>query len=167
MADKKQNNEIVEEKYPTFANAIKDIKTVDELDKSLVVFLRQKEDLTIQKARDPELIKLKAKKAELSKPYTQTIGALKKMQGCIYMFGNKFEAELKAEFEKNLVAYARQLSAIKREKAADNDLNILTEAITDINEDYNPTIKQLELKCEYIAWFIKERFDVDEPKVEI
>ena len=89
------------------------------------------------------------------------------MQGCIYMFGNKFEAELKAEFEKNLVAYARQLSAIKREKAADNDLNILTEAITDINEDYNPTIKQLELKCEYIAWFIKERFDVDEPKVEI
>jgi hypothetical protein len=164
---KKTIDEIVEEKYPTFTNMIKEMRSIEELNKSLVIYLRQKQDLVIQKARDEELIGLKARKVEVSKPYNQTIGALKKMMDCIYKFGHKFEADLKLEFEKNLVGYARQLSAIKREKDADATLNALTEAIKDINEDFDPTIKTLELKCEYISWFLKERFESDGPKVEI
>ena len=160
-------DEIVEEKHPTFANAIKEIKNKEELDKTLVIYLRQKEDLVIQKARDEELIALAAKKAELSKPYNQTINALKKMMNCIYKFGHKFEAELKSEFEKNLLLYAKQLAAVKAEKDADASLKAVSDAISDINEDYNPTIKTLELKCEYISWYLKERFGDNTPKVEI
>jgi hypothetical protein len=164
---KKTIDEIVEEKHSTFANAMKEIKNKEELDKALVIYLRQKEDLVIQKARDEELIALTAKKAELSKPYNQTINALKKMMSCIYKFGHRFEAELKSEFEKNLVAYAKQLAQIKAEKEADSSLKAVSEAISDINEDYNPTIKTLEQKCEYISWLLKERFGEDAPKVEI
>jgi len=164
---KKTIDEIVEDKLPTFANATKEIKTVDELNKTLVTYLRQKEQVIIAKARDEELIKLSKKKAELSKPYNQTISALKKMSECIYKFGHKFENSLKEEFEKNLVGYARQLSNIKAEKDADEQLNALTEYIKEINDDYNPTIKTLEMKCEYISWLLKERFGADGPKVEI
>ena len=35
---KKTIDEIVEEKLPTFANGIKEIKTAEELEKSLVVY---------------------------------------------------------------------------------------------------------------------------------
>jgi len=164
---KKTIDEIVEEKHPTFANAIKEIKNKEELDKALVIYLRQKQDLIVQKARDKELIALMAKKAELAKPYNQTINALKKMMDCIYKFGHKFEAELKSEFEKNLVAYAKQLAQIKAEKETDKSLKAVSEAIADINEDYNPTIKTLEQKCEYVSWYLKERFDDNAPKVEI
>jgi hypothetical protein len=164
---KKTIDEIVEEKHPTFANAIKEIKNKEELDKALIIYLRQKQDLIVQKARDEELIALTAKKAELAKPYNQTINALKKMMDCIYKFGHKFEAELKSEFEKNLVAYAKQLAQIKAEKDADKSLKAVSEAIADINEDYNPTIRILEQKCEYVSWYLKERFDDNAPKVEI
>lgn len=163
---KKTIDEVVEEKHPTFANAMKDMKTKDELEKSLVVYLRQKEELIIQKARDEELIGLKERKAELSKPYNQTITALKQMQNCIYKFGHKFQEELKKEFEKNLVGYARQLADVKRQKDADENLRMVSDAIADINEDYNPTIKTLELKCEYVSWLLKERFDSEAPAVE-
>ena len=162
---KKTIDEIVEEKLPTFANMIKEMRTVEELNGSLVIYLRQKQDLIIQKSRDEELIALKAKKTELAKPYNQTISALKKMMDCIYKFWHKFEADLKLEFEKNLVGYARQLSAIKREKDEDKTLQAISEGIKDINEDFDPTIKTLEQKCEYISWFLKERFDADGPKV--
>jgi len=164
---KKTIDEIVEEKHPTFANAMKEIRNKEELDKALVIYLRQKQDLIVQKARDEELIALAAKKAELSKPYNQTINALKKMMDCIYKFGHKFEDELKSEFEKNLVAYAKQLAQIKAEKESDETLKAVSEAISDINEDYNPTIKTLEQKCEYISWLMKQRFYEDAPKVEI
>lgn len=164
---KKTIADIVEEKLATFANMMKDIKTTDELNKTLIVYLRQKEEVIIAKARDEELNKLKEKKAELSKPYNQTIGALKKMSECIYKFGHKFEEGLKIEFEKNLVAYARQLSGVKAEKDADEELNALSDAIKEINEDYNPTIKTLEMKCEYISYLLKERFGSESPKVEI
>lgn len=163
---KKTIDEIVEDKHPTFANMMKEIRTKDELDKSLIIYLRQKEDLVVQKARDEELIALKEKKAELSKPYNQTIGALKKMMNCIYKFGHKFEDSLKEEFDKNLVNYAKQLAKVKAEKDADKTLLAVTEAIAEINEDYNPTIKTLEQKCEYISWLLKERFDEDIAKVE-
>ncbi len=164
---KKSIDEIVEDKHPTFANMMKEIGSAAELDKNLIIYLKQKEGLTMQKARDEELLNLKERKAELSKPYNQTIGALKKMMSCIYTFGHKFENEIKEEFEKNLVAYARQLAAVKREKDNDAKLKAISEAISDINGDYDPTINLLGLKCDYIAWLIKERFDVDEPKVEI
>jgi len=164
---KKTIDEIVEEKLPTFANMIKDIKSKEELEKNLVVYLRQKEDLIIQKARDEELLELKEKKAELSKPYNQTISALKKMTNCIYKFGHKFEDNLREEFERNLVGYARQLSTVKMQKDEDSKLNAVNEAIKDINEDYNPTIKTLEQKCEYISYMLKERFSAEEPVVEI
>lgn len=164
---KKTIDEIVEEKLPTFANMMKDIKSTEELNKTLVVYLRQKEQLIITKARDEDLIRLKEKKAERSKPYNQTISALKKMSECIYKFGHKFEEELKDEFEKNLVAYARQLSSVKAEKDADEELNALTEAIKEINDDYNPAIKTLELKCEYISFLLSVRFGADKPQVEI
>lgn len=160
----KSIDEIVESKHPTFANIIKDMKSVDELNKNLIVYLRQKEDLVIKKARDPELNKLKVKKAELAKPYNQTITALNKMTNCIYKFGHKFEAELKTEFEKNLVLYAKQLSHVKYQKDNDRELVAVGSLISDINEDYNPTIKLLELKAGYITWYIKVRFGTDEVK---
>jgi hypothetical protein len=161
---KKSIKDIIEEKHPTFANMIKDVKSKEELDKNFIIYLRQKEDLIIQKARDEELVKLKAKKAELSKPYNQTISALKKMTNCIYKFGHKFEAEMREQFEKDLIEYAKQLSYIKMKKEEDRELQLVSEAITDINGDYDPTIKLLELKCEYISLFGKERFGLDEPK---
>lgn len=163
---KKTINEIVEEKNPTFANAMKEIRTKKELEEALVIYLRQKEDLIIQKSRDEELTALNLKKSELSKPYNQTINALKKMMSCIYKFGYKFEAELKAEFEKNLVAYAKQLAQVKAEKESDETLKAISEAISDINEDYNPTIKALEQKCEYISWLMKQKFEEESFKVD-
>jgi len=164
---KKTIDEIVEEKMPTFANMIKDMKTKDELEKSLVIYLREKEGLIIQKNRDEELVQLKERKAKISKPYNQTISALKNMMECVYKFGHKFEADLKDEFEKNLVAYSRQLSDVKLQKDKDKELNAINEMIKEINEDYDPTIKTLELKSEYVSFMLKERFGVDAPKVEI
>lgn len=166
---KKTIDEIVEEKYPTFANMIKDIKSKDELNKTMAVYLRQKEDLIIKKERDEELVSLKKRKSELSKPYNQTISALKNMMSCIYKFGHKFEAELKIEFEDNLVRYGKQLSKVKAEKDEDPELNTISEAIKQINEDYDPTIKTLEQKCEYVAFILKTRFEDDDTtkKVEI
>lgn len=164
---KKTIDEIVEEKLPTFANMIKDMKSKEELEGSLIIYLREKEGLVIQKARDEELVQLKERKAKLSKPYNQTISALKNMMECIYKFGHKFEADLKQEFEKNLVAYSRQLSDVKRQKDQDSELTAINEMIKEINEDYDPTIKSLEMKCEYVSFILKERFDVDAPKVEI
>lgn len=164
---KKTIDEIVEEKMPTFANMIKDMKNKDELEKTLIIYLREKEALIIQKNRDEELIQLKERKSKISKPYNQTISALKNMMECIYKFGHKFEAGLKDEFEKNLVAYSRQLSDVKLQKDKDKELNAINEMIKEINEDYDPTIKTLELKSEYVSLMLKERFGVDAPKVEI
>ena len=159
---KKNIQDIVEDKLTTFANMMKDIKSKEELVKTLVVYLRQKQDLIIQKSRDEELTKLKERKAELSKPYNQTISALQTMMTCIYKFGHKFENGLKEEFEKDLVQYGKQLSHIKAKKDEDEELNAVADLIKEINEDYDPTIKTLELKCEYIAFLLKTRF-VDEP----
>jgi len=164
---KKSIDEIVEEKLPTFANIIKEMKSTEELEKNLIVYLREKEGLVMQKARDERIIKLSKKKTELSRPYTQTISALKKMTECVYKFGHKFEHELRAEFEKNLIGYARQLSHVKAEKDADETLEAVSDALKDCNDEYNPAIKMLELKCEYISFMLKERFGANEPKVEI
>ena len=164
---KKTIDEIVEEKYTTFANMMKDIKTSEELNKNFVVYLRQKEQTIITKARDEELIRLKAKQAEISKPYTQTLSALKKMSEAIYKFGHKFEDSLKEEFEKSLVGYARQSAFVKAEKEEDEELNAIKETIKEINEDYNPTIQALTLKCDYISFLLRTRFTTDAPKVEI
>lgn len=163
---KKTIDEIVEEKMPTFANMIKDMRNKEELEKTLVIYLREKEGLVILKARDKELVDLKERKARLAKPYNQTISALKNMMECIYKFGHKFESELKEEFEKNLIAYARQLSDVKKQKDEDKELNAINELIKEINEDYDPTIKTLELKSEYVSFILKERFNLDVPKVE-
>lgn len=159
---KKSIEDIVEDKLTTFANMMKDIKSKDELNKTLIVYIRQKQDLIIAKSRDEELMKLKERKAELSKPYNQTINALQTMITCIYKFGHKFESEMKSEFENNLVQYGKQLSYIKVKKAEDTELNAVSELIKEINEDYDPTIKTLELKCEYITHLLKTRFS-DEP----
>ena len=78
---KKTIDEIVEEKLPTFANMIKDMRNKEELEGSLIIYLREKEGLIIQKARDEELVQLKERKAKLSKPYNQTISALKSGKG--------------------------------------------------------------------------------------
>ena len=164
---KKTIDEVVEEKLPTFANMIKDMRIKEELEASLVIYLREKEGLIIQKTRDEELVQLKERKAKISKPYNQTISALKNMMECIYKFGHKFESDLKQEFERNLVAYARQLSDIKRQKDEDKELAAINEMIKEINEDYDPTIKTLEMKCEYVSFVLKERFNIDAPKVEI
>lgn len=165
---KKTIEEKVEEKYSTFANMIKDMSTKKELEDNLIIYLRQKEGLIIQKERDEELNRLKVKKAELAKPYNQTISALKKMMNCIYKFGYKFENDLRVEFEKNLTQYAKQLADIKRSKDEDNELNAVAECIKEINEDYNPAIQALEMKCEYISFHIKNRFELgQETKVEI
>jgi RNA processing factor Prp31 len=164
---KKNIDEIVEEKLPTFANMVKDMKSKEELEGSLIIYLREKEGLIIQKTRDEELVQLKERKTKLSKPYNQTINALKNMMECIYKFGHKFEDGLKQEFEKNLVAYARQLSDVKRQKNEDKELNAIGEMIKEINEDYDPTIKTLEMKCEYVSFVLKERFSVDVPQVEV
>lgn len=164
---KKSIKEKVEEKLTTFANMIKDMRTREELEKSLVIYLREKEGLVMQKERDEELNRLKARKAELSKPYNQTISAIKKMKNCIYKFGYKFEGELKEQFEKNLVEYEKQLASIEMQKEEDRDLNIISEAIKEINEDYNPTIQTLDLKCKYVSLHLKERFGTEEVKVEL
>lgn len=164
---KKSIDEIVEDKHPTFANMIKEIRSVEELKKTLVIYLRQKEDLVIQKNRDEELQQLKERKAELSKPYTQMISALKKMTNCIYKFGHKFEGELKEKFESNLVDYQLQLSAIKRQKDEDSTLKAVTEAISEINSEFNETINLLQLKCDYVSFIMKERFGIEEAKVEV
>lgn len=164
---KKSIEDIVEEKLPTFANMIKDIKTKDELTKTLIVYIRQKEEIMVKIAKDEELIKLRAKQAELAKPYNQTINALKNMINCVYRFGYKFEDKLKEEFESNLVMYARYLSQVKRQKNEDKELTAVAESVKEIMGDYNPTIKTLEQKCEYINYILKTKFDLEEPKVEI
>lgn len=164
---KKSIDEIVEDKYPTFANMIKDIKSAEEMRKALIIYLRQKEDLLVQKSRDEEIENLKTRKAELSKPYNQMINALKKMMNCIYKFGHKFEGELKQKFEANLVDYQIQLSSIKRQKDEDTTLQAVSEAITELNGEYNESINQLQHKCDYVAFMLKERFDVEVDKVEV
>jgi len=161
---KKSIKDIVEDKYSTFANMMKDVRSKEELDKNLIVYLRQKEQLVVTKARDAELIRLKDLRVELSKPYNQTIGALKKMINCIYKFGHKFENDLKEKFEANLVEYQTQLAYIKVRRDEDRELELVGEAIAEINSDFDPTIKQLEQKCEYISFLKKERFEADEPK---
>lgn len=164
---KKSLKEKVEEKLPQFANMIKDMRSKEELEKSLIIYLREKEGLVMAKERDEELNKLKAKKTELSKPYNQTISAIKKMKNCIYKFGYKFEGELREQFEKNLVEYEKQLSSIEFQKQEDRELNSISELITQINEGYNPTIQTLDLKCKYVSLHIKERFGTEEVKVEL
>ena len=52
---KKTIDEIVEEKMPTFANEIKGMRSKEELEGSLIIYLKEKEGLLIQKARDEEL----------------------------------------------------------------------------------------------------------------
>ena len=89
------------------------------------------------------------------------------MIGCIYRFGYKFEDRLKEEFENNLVMYARNLAQVKRQKAEDKELSAVAESVKEIMDDYNPTIKTLEQKCDYINYILKTKFDEDEPKVEI
>lgn len=164
---KKSFKEKVEEKIPHFTNMIKDMRTKEELEKSLIIYLREKEGLVMAKERDEELSKLKAKKAELSKPYNQTISAIKKMKNCIYKFGYKFEGELREQFEKNLVEYERQLASVEMQKEEDKDLNIISETIKEINEEYNPTIQVLDMKCKYTSLYIKEKFGSEEVQVEL
>jgi len=161
---KKTVKEIVEDKYSTFAQMMKEVHSTIELDKNLIIYLRQKEQLIVTKNKDTELIRLKDLKVELSKPYNQTISALKKMINCIYTFGHSFENDLKVKFEDNLIEYQTQLSYLKLKKDEDNELNLVGEAISEINSDYDPTIKQLEQKCEYISWLKKERFGLSETK---
>lgn len=164
---KKSLKEKVEEKHPDFANMIKDMRNRSELEKSLVVYLRQKEGLVIQKERDEELNKLKAKKAELSKPYNQTISAIKKMKNCIYKFGYKFEGDLREQFEKNLVEYEKQLASVEFQKQQDEKINALSDLINQINEDYNPTIQVLDMKCKYVSLYIKEKFGTEDVRLEM
>jgi len=164
---KKSLKEKVEEKLPTFANMVKDMRTKEELEKNLILYLREKEGLVMQKERDIELNKLKNKKAELSKPYNQIISAIKKMKICIYKFGYKFEGELRQEFEKNLVEYERQLAFIESQKEEDRELLAVSEAIKEINEDYNPSIQALDMRCKYISLYLKERFGAEEVEVEL
>jgi hypothetical protein len=165
MANKKI--EEIEEKHPTFTNMIKDMKNKDEVKRTLVIYLREKQGLEIQKARDGDLISFKKQKTELSKPYNETISALENMMKCIYKFGHTFEGELKKEFENNLLSYARQLAEVKEKKEEDEKLKALAEAIKEINQDYDPTIKLLGLKAEYVSYILKTRFEEDAPKVEI
>ena len=65
------------------------------------------------------------------------------------------------------MAYARQLSEVKRQKDEDTELNAINDMIKEINEDYDPTIKSLEMRCEYVSFVLKERFNLDAPKLEI
>ena len=164
---KKSLKEKVEEKHPTFVNMIKDMRTKDELEKSLIIYLREKEGLVMAKERDLELSNLKNRKAELSKPYNQTISAIKKMKHCIYKFGYKFEGELREQFEKNLVEYERQLASVELQKQEDEQLNSISELIKEINEDYNPTIQDLDMKCKYVSLYLKEKFNAEDIKVEL
>jgi uncharacterized protein with gpF-like domain len=159
---KKTIEEIMEDKNPTFVNMVKDMRTKKELEDAMVIYLRQKEDLSIKKERDEGLNALKLKKTELSKPYNQTISALKKMINCIYKFGHSFQDDLRLEFEKNLILYNKQLSYIKGQKDEDSGLNAVTEAIKDINDDYNPSINELGLKADYLAYILKVKFDMGE-----
>lgn len=165
MSNKKIDD--IEEKHPTFTNMIKDIRDKEELKKTLILYLREKQGLEIQKARDEDLISFKKQKAELSKPYNETISALENMIKCIYKFGHTFEGELKKEFENNLLGYARQLAEVKERKEEDEKLKALQEAIKEINQDYDPTIKLLSLKADYVSYILKTRFEEDAPKVEV
>jgi hypothetical protein len=75
---KKSFKEKVEEKIPHFTNMIKDMRTKEELEKSLIIYLREKEGLVMAKERDKELNKLKAKKTELQNHITRLFLLLKK-----------------------------------------------------------------------------------------
>ena len=163
---KEKIKEKVEKKLPYFVSMVKEMRTKKELEDSLIIYLREKEGLNMQKERDDKLKALKDKKAELSKPYNQTISAIKKMKNCIYKFGYKFEGELREEFEKNLMIYEKQLSSIEMQKQENEELKAISELISEINEDYNPTIQDLDLKCKYISIAIRERFEEDTPKVD-
>lgn len=163
---KEKIKEKVEKKLPYFVSMVKEMRTKKELEDSLIIYLREKEGLNMQKERDDKLKALKDKKAELSKPYNQTISAIKKMKNCIYKFGYKFEGELREEFEKNLMIYEKQLSSIEMQKQENEELKAISELISEINEDYNPTIQDLDLKCKYISIEIRERFEEDTPKVD-
>jgi len=164
---KKSLKEKVEEKFPQFANMIKDMRAQKELEDSLVIYMREKQGLVMAKERDEELTKLKIKKAELSKAYNQTISAIKKMKHCIYKFGYKFEGELREQFEKNLIEYERQLASVEFQKQEDEELNAISDLIKQINEDYNPTIQVLDMKCKYISFYIKEKFGTEDIRVEL
>lgn len=164
---KKSLKEKVEEKLPYFTNMIKDMRSKEELEKSLILYLREKEGLVMAKERDEELVKLKTRKAELSKPYNQTISALKKMKSCIFKFGHKFEGELREQFEKNLVEYERQLASVEFQKKEHEELNAISDLINQINEDYNPTIQELDLKCKYVSLYIKEKFGTEDVSLEL
>jgi len=164
---KKSLKEKVEEKFPHFVNMVKDMRTKEELEKSLVIYLREKQGLVIQKERDEELNKLKIKKTELSRPYNQTISAIKKMKSCIYKFGYKFEGELREQFEKNLIDYEKQLASIELQKQENRDLMIISETIKEINEDYNPAIQTLDMKCKYVSLYLKEKFGTEDISLEL
>jgi hypothetical protein len=164
---KKTLKEKVEEKLPHFVGMIKDMKTKQELEDSLIIYIRQKEDLVIAKERDEELNQLKAKKTELSKPYNQLISTIKKMKNYVYKFGHKFEDELKKEFEKSLIQYEKQLALLELQKEEDHELSSVSEIIKEINGDYNPAIQELDMKCKYVSLYIKERFMTEEVKVEL
>jgi hypothetical protein len=164
---KKSLKEKVEEKFPQFANMVKDMRAQKELEDSLVIYMREKQGLVMAKERDEELTKLKIKKAELSKAYNQTISAIKKMKHCIYKFGYKFEGELREQFEKNLIEYERQLASVEFQKQEDEELNAISDLIKQINEDYNPTIQVLDMKCKYISFYIKEKFGTEDIRVEL
>jgi uncharacterized protein with gpF-like domain len=154
--------EKMEEKNPTFVNIVKDMRGKEELEKNMIVFLRQKEELVVKKERDEMLNKLKKKKTELSKPYNETIGALKKMINCIYKYGHKFEGDMKNQFEKNLILYNKQLAYWKAKKEEDESLEAVNEAIKEINQDYNGSINELVMKCEYLAYILKVKYDMGE-----
>jgi transketolase len=164
---KKSLKEKVEEKHPTFVSMIKDMRTQKELEDSLVVYMREKEGLVMAKERDEELKKLKERKAEISKAYNQTISAIKKMKHCIYKFGYKFEGELREQFEKNLVEYEKQLSSVEFQKQEDEELNAISDLIKQINEDYNPTIQDLDMKCKYVSLCLKEKFQNEDVNLEL
>ena len=164
---KKSLKEKVEEKFPQFANMVKDMRAQKELEDSLVIYMREKQGLVMAKERDEELTKLKIKKAELSKAYNQTISAIKKMKHCIYKFGYKFEGELREQFEKNLIEYERQLASVEFQKQEDEELNAISDLIKQINEGYNPTIQVLDMKCKYISFYIKEKFGTEDIRVEL
>lgn len=163
----KSIKEKVEQKLPHFVSMVKEMRTKKELEDSLILYLREKEGLNMQKERDDKLKELKTKKAELSKPYNQTISAIKKMKNCIYKFGYKFEGELREQFEKNLIIYEKQLSSVEIQKKEDEQLKVISEMISEINEDYNPSIQELDMRCKYLSLELKERFDLEDVKIEL
>lgn len=152
----------MEDKNSTFVNIVKDMKGKEELERNMIVLLRQKEELVVKKERDEMLNQLKKKKAELSKPYNETISALKKMINCVYKFGHKFEGDMKEQFEKNLILYNKQLAYMKSKKEEDESLEAVNEAIKEINQDYNSSISELTMKTEYLAYILKVKYDMGE-----